>query len=347
MGTLVLFLLGLSFVVWWSNRNKDARPVVREQGLPDAPQTPEEAKEEGTQLTSFLIEQAERSTRQLNESLQLANNSTNPETKVSRLEYAKSKLEELQAIAADCPAIRLTNEDGVKRTLAQLTEEFTAAGYYAKADTLCRSYTSPYVGVARQNSDLVDGMLFCATMQLRTPLRILEMHGKHHPLDTGDPPPVAMHEGCWMPSLPDQREFYSTMASEIGPIPADGGDYLKFLRAVRRIVERFDSIENRIQDLRVELQRPEWQEFIGRLGGREDIYERFFFDFLYTIPKLNHETREILWERELTTPAKLAATSDKELLAIKGIGPVKLKLIRQACEGAVNKDAELVELVER
>jgi hypothetical protein len=42
------------------------------------------------------------------------------------------------------------------------------------------------------------------------------------------------------------EEFEGTMASDVGYVPSDGGNYLKFLLIIRGIVERYDSITERL-----------------------------------------------------------------------------------------------------
>lgn len=308
-------------------------------------------------LLTHTRERSKLLREQLEESLLLAHNSTNPETKVSRLEFSRAKVQELASIGREFPELAQNDLAEIQDIIYRMTKEFSDAGYYAEADVSVREYQPRPVAESELWRDVLKGWKYCATMQLRTPLRVLEMHGRVWPKEDGDPPSSPMGEGVWtmltksMAELgvnrPDLDIRSGTMASEIGPIPNDGGDFLRFLKSVRRIVERFDSIEDRRSDLRVELARPEWAEIIGKIGGKEDVYDRFFVDFLFMIPELSSETRELLWEQELTTPAKLAAKTDMELLAINGIGPAKLKLIRQACEEAADKDAELVDRVNR
>lgn len=217
-------------------------------------------------------------------------------------------------------------------------------------------YATSYIEFGRQNSDIVKGWQLSATMQLRTPLRVLEMHGLFHPIENGDPPVMAMNEGIWICVPKTNAELGidipeivlgGTMASDIGQIPVDGGKYLPFLKAVRCIVESDGSIESRVGALRAELARPEWKSFCVRLGGKKTIYSRFFPQFLATIPRLPSVAIQALLDAGFTTPAKLMATHSADLLAVKGIGPAKLKLIRQACEAAQDKDSALVDCVSR
>lgn len=357
MAVLILFLLsiGAAVIVVVSQGWKKGQPSA---GM-HKPKSGQQVNDSGGCIPvppQFVIEQAQLAADHLNESLQLANNSTNPETKVSRLEFARSKLKQLQSMAEKHPALKLTSEAKVVQTIERLTSEFAAAGYYVQTDVSCRSYTSSYAEQAKENSELCKGWRFSATLQMRTPLRVLSMHGKIWLHEQGTPPVVAMDEGAWIPELKNYREmgidipdieYEKFSASEIGPVPLDGGNFLKFLIAVRKIAESETTIESRISELRGELSRDEWQEFIRRLGDKESIYDRFFPDFIDTIPKLNSEILQSLWEMGLTTPAKLTSATDKELLAIRGLGPAKLKLIRQACEEADDKDSEWVDCVNR
>jgi len=67
----------------------------------------------------------------------------------------------------------------------------------------------------------------------------------------------------------------ATMASEIGQIPIDGGEFLKFLIAVREIAERFDQAEARLAQIEYECTKGSWSGFIDRLGGPSAVAMRF------------------------------------------------------------------------
>lgn len=307
----------------------------------------------------MAMEQAASFMHQVNESLQLANNSTNPETKVSRLEFARSRLTDLQLLAQRHPFIKLQRLEGVQRTIAQLAEEFSEAGYYAQTDESCRDYTqNVWKNINFPIDDIAKGWEFSATIQLRTPLRVLSRDGEIHQGLT-DPPRIAraMWEGFWTPdlkplseitSIPSLEDFKpSTKSSDIGPIPAGGGDYLKFLLKVRAIVEGFSGIEVRRAALREELRNPDWADFCRKLGGKQAVVNQFFPPFIETIKGLPANAVAAMWECRFTTPAQIAAAADAKLLAINGIGPAKLKFIRSACDSATDKKSELVDLVER
>lgn len=226
----------------------------------------------------------------------------------------------------------------------------------AQDDSSTDAGESRYVELARLNSDVSKGWRFSATMQLRTPLRILEMHGAVRLFAEADPPQVAPHEGAWLPALKNFHEMGidlpelqmdSRMASDIGPIPVDGGEYLRFLKEVRAIVERPAETADLQVMLRAELGKGEWSEIVNRLGGVERVESSFFTPFIEAIPKLTDAILDELFSLDLVTPAKLAAAPDHLLLAIKGVGPAKLQSIRWACDQADDMNSEWVAWAKR
>jgi hypothetical protein len=95
------------------------------------------------------------------------------------------------------------------------------------------------------NETLISGWRLSAVLQRRTPLKWLQRHGEFHvgaelPNETL-PPAIA----SWSPVLKTWRDLgideddvpEGTMASEIGYVPLDGGDFLPFLLEYRMIVE--------------------------------------------------------------------------------------------------------------
>ena len=70
----------------------------------------------------------------INESLQIANTSKNPETKISRLGVAKAKLAEVKALAEEYPFLVLTTLTQVESDILMLEAEFLSAGYKELAD---------------------------------------------------------------------------------------------------------------------------------------------------------------------------------------------------------------------
>ena len=235
-----------------------------------------------TELQRFAWGQAISFMELINESIQISNNSTNPETKVSRLELARAKLDSLELLSVQHPFIKLQRLDGVRKTIADLAKEYSEARYYAKTDSSCRDYQQDvWKNIGIPVGNIAKGWKFGATIQLRTPLRVLARHGEIHD-GLSDPPAIAREqwEGYWLPllksfkelgiDLPDMKLAH-TQASDIGPIPLDGGEYLKFLIKIRTIVEADSSVEVRRSLLREELRKPEWNEFCTKLGGNQNV----------------------------------------------------------------------------
>ena len=78
--------------------------------------------------------QAQRITDIINESLQIANESKNIETKLSRLNVATQNLNDLKELARDYPFITITSLDEVELAIANMSFEFTMKGYKSIAD---------------------------------------------------------------------------------------------------------------------------------------------------------------------------------------------------------------------
>jgi len=94
----------------------------------------------------------------------------------------------------------------------------------------------------KRRLDVSDGITayeFCATMQARNSLRVLQQHGRLESLPPSKLPKIVRYEwqGIWMPTTRHRSVFAQggQMASEIGRIAQDGGDYLRFLLTVKSI----------------------------------------------------------------------------------------------------------------
>lgn len=104
-------------------------------------------------------------------------------------------------------------------------------------------YQTPGQSIAANS--VVYGSEFTATMQLRTPLRILEQHGRIERCDTAALPLLIKEawEGIWVPKVASFRDMGididdipdGTMASEFGQIEVNGGDLLRVMLLVKRI----------------------------------------------------------------------------------------------------------------
>lgn len=208
----------------------------------------------------------------------------------------------------------------------------------------------------RDNEDIVDGFIFKATMQLRTPLRVLKRHGEIHSDINTKRPEIAreMWEGMWALKQKTWRElgfdiddFDENMSSsDIGYVKPS--EYLPFLLSVREVVESNESVNSRINMLRDSSITERWKDYVDRYGGIDKITNRFFPRFVDSIPTLNKTTIDELSRLGIVTPNKLEATNDSTLMDINGIGKAKLKTIRDYCASITkNRDNERMENVIR
>lgn len=137
------------------------------------------------------------------------------------------------------------------------------------------------------------------------------------------------------------------MASAIGPVQADGGNLLWFLKEVRRIAEGPQTVVTRRAALKTFIRAEEWSEICVGLGGRQAIVDLLFPPFLKTVKGLPTTTIEALWQSGLTTPAAIAHARDESLSAFPGLGPARIARLRAACSSAPDPDAEYVDLCTR
>lgn len=93
--------------------------------------------------------------------------------------------------------------------------------------------------------DLIKGWELHATMQLRTPLKWLQRHREFHVGSKRPTEELPPEHAIWIFKLKSWRDLgidedevpESTIASQIGQIPVDGGEFLPFLLEYRMIVE--------------------------------------------------------------------------------------------------------------
>lgn len=204
------------------------------------------------------------------------------------------------------------------------------------------AYVAPF-----RNDSISDGFTFYATMQLRTPLAVLEHHYEFFRGTESNPPIYGTDaDGIWMPRMKTWRELgidlgemdSSTISSAIGQIPEDGGDYLPFLMDIRRAIETDESIKIRIEALRLVLREKKYAKFVKRHQGQNQIINDIFPLVLDAMPGVSSNIALALRESKITTVRQLRKKSDQDLLAIKGVGPVALKKIREFTENYCGDD---------
>lgn len=189
-------------------------------------------------------------------------------------------------------------------------------------------------------ADIVSGMCFHATLQLRTPLRILQRNGQILPLGTDLPEDFEQWMGIWLPKTRTWAEigigaakpdYERSAASHIGPVKQS--EYLPFLMTIREVVEdRTLSLDDRRVGIAALCIRPEFQEFADRHGGANEIFSYFHPPVLSLIPGLTESVRDGLRALGLITVTGIRQTTDSELSSVKGLGPSKIEGIRAFCD---------------
>lgn len=287
--------------------------------------------------------------KEINLLLSVADESLIFNTKVARLSSAKQKMGELKALVVSHPRITITNLADAEVAIAELEREMVDWQYepndawpewVSREINSIEAQTDYRMGLWRANRDILVGLRFVATMNLGVPLRVLSRHGEIHTDITKTPPEIALNlsEGIWVQKVCSLRCMgiemddppEGMMASAIGPIPTDGGEFLTFLIVVRELVEGREDVDVRAARLYDELNRTFWCKFVSALGGDPAQIVSYFFPYaLDTIPGLTTVARDVLSLRGIDTAAKVAIIPDSDLLGIKGIGPAKLKSIRE------------------
>jgi hypothetical protein len=206
----------------------------------------------------------------------------------------------------------------------------------------------PYaIGPDHSAARFIGGMEFCATFQVRTPLRILGRHGQVLPLGAALPDDFEPWMGIWVPKPKSagQRPYEGEIASPAGPVTA--AVYLPFLIAVREAVEdAVGGIAGRMARLQAVCALPQFARFVAaERRARISICDRFFPPVLSLIPGLSGDSQAELRQLRLFTVGALRGATDDVLLAVKGVGPSKLKAIREFC-GIYAGDPEAERIVD-
>ncbi len=127
-GLVVLIIaVALLFVLIWSFKSRPGSSQTgsrlhsaREPQL-DVPQ-------------QIAASSAQRLVEIINESIQIANDSKNADTKISRLDLAKERLEELKDLVKENPWIKIDQLSEVEQNISMLEWEFKQANYREAAD---------------------------------------------------------------------------------------------------------------------------------------------------------------------------------------------------------------------
>jgi hypothetical protein len=181
----------------------------------------------------------------------------------------------------------------------------------------------------RANSDIVDGVHFIATLQIRTPLSVLMHHGDSFRGPPSQAPTYGTGaDGIWLPKLRtfqklgvNLREFESKHASDIGPVVPS--DYLPFLIEFRTIIESDGAhglILKSLDELRK--QSPQNAKIWRKLKTNyEDFPRSFFYRFFTQIPGVGLKTAKTLYDAGYRSVDEIASAGADQLQKVGGLGP--------------------------
>lgn len=187
------------------------------------------------------------------------------------------------------------------------------------------------------NALIEKGCQFYANMSFRTPLSVLERHGEIFPGPIKNAPVIADYsEGFWVPLAPtwkdlgiDLPEFPDMeVSSEFGPVPEDGGHCLPFLKEFRKVVESDIPTKNKVKLLKeIPKNNSKYRRY-----AKPYFAEKWFGLHVSCIPGIGEKISKLLIESGIKTVVSINRKNDKELLAIKGIGPSTVQILRDYYE---------------
>jgi hypothetical protein len=167
-----------------------------------------------------------------------------------------------------------------------------------------------------RNFDVAPSLEFHATLQIRTPLWILEHHG------------VWLPKVAWA-SVGVAPPPESSSASDVGPVRPQR--YLPFLKDFRRIVEQPNGIDDKLAGLeRLSHISSSYAAFWKKLKENiPDFPESFFYMGLADVPGIGPGTARNLYRSGVRTTKELRVASDKDLLKVQGMGQGTLRKVRE------------------
>ena len=187
-------------------------------------------------------------------------------------------------------------------------------------------------------TDVVKVSQFFATFQLGTPLKYLEMQGQTLDLKSAIPyiPPLY---GVLMPILRTWKELginlreapESTCASDIGPIPENGGQYLEFLKEFRAIVEsKTEPEQKRNAILSLGKDNDYFADILIKHDFQGDKINQWLgYDEVLGLPGFNPTLAKSLYDAGFKSAEMLINASNKDLMSIKGFGQARINQVRK------------------
>lgn len=207
---------------------------------------------------------------------------------------------------------------------------------------------SQYINIARQNKDIIEGMQFHATCQLRTPIDVLKKHGEVFKGDGIPPTYGSPRDGVWVPKLLDSTYDFldkgATTASDAGPVDAD--EYVDYAIGLLSIFESDMTIDDKMAQALVYAgnndSKKRIENGILRFHGEKNIVDvmslyiskqecfKFYFDKPNKLTLVNGVNRKVAAALDIAgvkTLRALSGMNENDLININGIGKVSAQKI--------------------
>lgn len=202
----------------------------------------------------------------------------------------------------------------------------TSESELAKSQVIClddQSYQS--------NSDFLEGMQFSATLQIKTPIEVLNHHGE---IFNGPPSQAPKYgsqaDGIWTFKVKTYRELgivvdevdeaEFTHASDAGPI--EPSRYLPFLIQFRSIVESELTHEDKLEKLALlPTHSAHFKEIWSKLSAYYDDFPRSFFYLQFTtLPGVGRQLAKRLYECGFRSVNEIINARISQLTEVSGLG---------------------------
>lgn len=256
----------------------------------------------------------------VNQSMRIAHDSKDIETRRSRLRVARENIARLSVLADEYPFLKIERLADVESDLAKIDSE---------TDEL-----------ERPGFKLSSELRFHAMPRISTPLASLVRHGEMRTA-CGELP--AFPGGRWLPVTPSLRETFRTSlgvddpslatpsigASDAGAVDLER--YIAFLTSLKRAAISCSSVEENAFAVDAICEMSTNRDYVDAHGGVEKLIDSMFPTILEMLDFVPALIRSEMAASGLTTVERISGASDQSLLAIAGLGPTRLRKLRAWC----------------
>lgn len=200
-----------------------------------------------------------------------------------------------------------------------LRKLFSSAGKKEQNSQLGKE--APYDDFYQANSDIIEGVQFSATLQLRVPLKVLQHHGEMFYGSPSDAPKYGdQSEGVWLPAVKGYDMNSHNHASDIGQV--NPNHYLPFLLEFRKVVESDNPVIKKLEKLDALFNSSQHnKEILKKLSiNYEDFPHSFFYREFTKISKVGGMLAREIYNSGYTSLDELRNASLEDLTSIKGLG---------------------------